>query len=135
MSAAAPDFQPGRRRLAAFLLLCALIAVLAAGVLIRPAGAVYRWNVAAPADGRSTGANALAIAKAYHRRHRPLQHLFAVTFRLAGRIDWLPGPKIGCNDRWAVSVRTLFGIEISRGGIHCDGVEVGWGEAAAHGHR
>jgi hypothetical protein len=136
-SAAAPESPAGRRRLAAFLLLFALLAILA-GLSIRPAGASYRWNIGAPSDGPSTGANALAIAKAYHRRHRRLEHLLALTFRLEGRGDWLPGARIGCNDRWTVSVRTLFGIRIARTDIHCDGVEVVWGDADArpyHDHR
>ena len=135
MSAAEHDTGAGRRPRAAFLLLAALLAAAIAGVTIRPAGAVYRWEIGRTADGASTPVNAPAIAKAYHRYHKGFRSRFALTYRVERRSAWRPGPAIGCNDRWTVSARSLFGIEIARADIQCDGVEVGWGEAGAHGHR
>ena len=135
MSAAEHESGTGRRPRAAFLLLAALLAAVIAGVVIRPAGAVYRWEIGRTADGASTPANALAIAKAYHRYHKGFRSRFALTYRLERRSAWRPGPAIGCNDRWIVSARSLFGIEIARADILCDGVEVVWEGADARGSR
>ncbi len=99
---------------------------MAAGLAVRPSGAVARWDIGPATDGSSTAANALAITKSYHRRHHRLRNLVAVSYRLEGRRAWSDTPTQGCNDRWIVSVRSLFGAEIGRAEILCDGVEVNW---------
>jgi len=124
--AAAPEAGQGRRPHVAFLLLAAVLVLGALGMLVRPEGAVPRWEIGGQSERQSTPLNALAIAKSNHRRHRGLLHPLAVSYKVEGRSGWSPQPVRGCNDKWTVSVRSLFGVEVSRAEILCDGVEVNW---------
>jgi hypothetical protein len=95
-------------------------------VLISPAGAVYRWELSGGSDGAVTPENAAAFARTYHRGEQPLRSRLTLTYRLEGGPDAAPDRATGCTDRRIILARTLFGIEIGRAAIQCNGVEVSW---------
>lgn len=116
---------PPRNRKA--ITLGAIGAILAAGVAIKPAAAVYRWNVGPLADGPSSPANALAAAKSYHRRLAPFfLDALVLSYEVENKGKWDPNATLGCNDSWTVSHRSLFGVEVSRAAYLCDGFTSKW---------
>jgi len=100
----------------------AAVAVAVAGVMIRPAGAVYVWDIGAAVGGPPRlPADYLSIVKENAWRYRPLTALVAISYKVT---DYADG-------RAAVSAHTLFGLRLTT--AHALGhVEVDYGAAPEH---
>jgi hypothetical protein len=96
------------------------------GVAVQPEGAVYRWSISDAPTSLSNQDNALAIAKQAFARYRPIRNLFVTSFKFERREKWDAQATSGCNDKWIVSARTVFGIELGRAAHLCSGVDSYW---------
>lgn len=115
-----------RDRLVWVTILGAFLIVVLAGVIIQPQGTVRKYSVGNQPSAVSDRDNALQIAKAAFARYRPFQNLLIVSFRLEGKERWDGRATAGCNDKWIVSARTLFGFELGRAAYLCGGIDSYW---------
>lgn len=104
----------------------AISAFVVAGFIVQPVGAMRKWSIQNRTANVSDGENALQIAKAGFARYRPFQNLFIVSFKLEAKEIWDTRSYAGCNDKWIVSARSLYGLELGRAAYLCSGVDSYW---------
>jgi hypothetical protein len=104
----------------------AFVLIVFAGVIIQPEGAVRKYSIGNLPTAVSDNDNALRVAKAAFARYRPFQNLLIVSFRLEGKEAWDVRATAGCNDKWIISARTLFGFELGKAAYLCGGIDSYW---------
>jgi hypothetical protein len=105
-----------------FLIFAAVIVALA-GIVIKPQGSTRPWNVQVAAAPDS---DPIAAASFNFGRLHPIGRWLVLSYSEEGVGEWPEPSAVDCGlARW-VSARTLFGIPIARGLVHCSGKQVIW---------
>lgn len=99
------------------------LAVLLAGVLIKPAGAHYRF---ANYENSAMEPNFLPLRTGISRlrQYSFWEDFLAVSYTIEGPGRWSEGDVSGCNDAWTITSYTIYGIRLNRAQILCDGVDM-----------
>ena len=105
------------------LLLAVPAALIAAGAAVIPEGAVRPWNLAeAPAEARDM----LEAARFNHGRLHPVGRRLILSWSVEGTAPWPEPSAVECGPARRVTGRTLYGVPVARGLVHCTGKQVIW---------
>lgn len=119
MSAAPPN--PGHK-----IVLWAIILVVSfviVGMTIKPSEAYYRYPwLDESYDKRLSHAPLVAVSRL--RQYSFWDRLIAVSYQVEGPTPWNDNTVSGCNDKWTITSYTIYGIQLDRVEVLCDGVDM-----------
>jgi len=96
---------------------------LLAGVAIKPERAVRSWEVR---EGTYAAPDPLGAAAFNFGRLHPLGRWLILSYSIEGAERW-PEPYVpDCGPAAWVTARSLFGVPVARGLVHCTGNQVIW---------
>ena len=94
------------------------------GIFIQPRSAIYAWDLG---NGQPQAESIGAVAAAENSaRLNPAMRRIVVSYSEGKTSDW-PEPYAGdCGPAIWVTVRTLYGLPMASGLVHCTGKQVIW---------
>lgn len=105
------------------LLLAAPAVLIAAGVAVKPDGAVRPWSLEeAAASDRET----LEAARFNFGRLNPIARWTVLSWSAEGNVPWPEPSAVECGPARRVTARSLYGVPVARGIVHCTGKQVIW---------
>jgi hypothetical protein len=105
------------------LLLAAPAVLIAAGAAVKPERAVRPWSLEdAPVADRET----LEAARFNFGRLHPTTRWAVLSWSAEGGVPWPEPSAVECGPSRRVTARSLYGVPMARGLVHCTGKQVIW---------
>ncbi len=83
------------------------------------------WSIAPGSDATGDSGAVAAAAFNFERLH-PVGRRLILSYSVEGSGDWPELSAVECGPATRVAARTMFGIAVARGLVHCTGKQVIW---------
>lgn len=95
------------------------------GAFIKPDDAYYKWSIT---EQRIENPDLVHLERGITsvERFSAMLRYASLSYRLEGPQPWAAGDRQGCNDAWTITGYTIFGIQLGKAEVLCDGVDMRW---------